>query len=219
MRSIILAHALGLGLGLLAQLLPSVQIRLHLMQPPCVDSGVSRQLGVEASPEHIALTNSHDVAHLLVRINVTPLSGDPSRGSGQGGQHLDMIRRSSFRYRVLRLPGGSDDGVFALSLLHLNPLLMRQDTFHDGGSNKDSWERRGVLAQEWQLQRPLETLSLTTKVVAVDSNVEATDELLASLLCLVGRLGEQDQTCASTPGRLAVDSVPIAPRSDLFEFS
>lgn len=186
MRSIILAHALDLVLGLLAQLLSSVHIGLDLTQPPCVDSGVSRQLGVEAGPEHIALTNSHDVAHLLIGINITTLSGAPSGGSGQGGQHLDMIRCSSFCYRALRLPGGSSDGVFTLRLLHLNSFLMRQDTFYNGGSNEDRWERRGVLAQEWQLQRPLETLGLTAKVVTVDSNVEATDELLATLLCLVG---------------------------------
>lgn len=55
------------------------------MQPPRVDSGVSRQLGVEAGPENIALANSHDVAHLLIGINITALSRAPSRGSGQGG--------------------------------------------------------------------------------------------------------------------------------------
>lgn len=207
-----LALVLALGLGLLAELLSSINISLHLMQPPCVDSGISRQLGVEAGAENIALANSHDVAHFLIGVDIAPLSGAPSRGSRQGGQHLDMIGRGSFRHRVLNLPRRCDNGIFAFRLSHLNALSMRQDTFHNGGSNKDGRKRKCVFAQEWQVERSLETLGLSAKVIAVDSNVKTSDKLLATLLSLVGRLGEQDQTCASAPSWLAVDSVQLRHR-------
>jgi hypothetical protein len=206
------ALARALGLGLLAELLSSIDISLHLIQPPCVDSGVSRQLGVEAGAENIALPDSHDIANLLIGVDISPLSGAPSRGSRQGGQHLDMIGRGSFRHRVLGLPGRCDNGIFAFSLSHLDALSMWQNTFHNGGSDKDGRERRCVFTQEWKLQRSLETLGLSAKVIAVDSNIKTSDEFLTTLLGLVGRLGEQDQTCASAPSWLAVDSVQLRHR-------
>lgn len=59
--------------------------------------------------------------------------------------------------------------------------------------------------QEWKIQVGLKALGLPPEVVAVNSNIQASNELLPALLGAIRRFREQDQPGASPPRRLPQD--------------
>lgn len=80
------------------------------------------------------------------------------------------------------------------------------DLFDDRRADEDAGEL-GIRAEEGEVKRLDEGLDLATKVVAVDSDAEAADELLAALLRGVGFVGQEDKTGAGTPDGLVLDPI------------
>ena len=172
----------------------SPSFRLHkLLQEPGVHSRVRRQLGVEARAQHVALAHRDNVARIVLDV-----------GLGDDRLRLGLVDA---------VGEGRDDG-------DARGLLSRrgEDLFDDGGADEDAIKGLGLgVGQEGQVEGRDEALDLAAKVVAVDADVEAADELLAALFGGVGLFGEEDEAGAGAPGGLLEDpetKVSISRRED-----
>lgn len=138
---------------------------------------------MEACAQDIALAHGDDVARIVLDVGL----GHDRLGLGL----VDAVGE------------GRDDG-------DARGLLRRvggQDLFDDGGADKDAVKGLGLgVGQEGQVEGRDEALNLAAKVVAVDADVEAANELLAALFGGVGLLGEEDEAGAGAPGRFLEDS-------------
>lgn len=86
--------------------------------------------------------------------------------------------------------------------------ILRENLLHHGRADEDAREggRVGLGGEKGQVERRLEALNLAAKVVAVDADVEAADELLAALFGGVGLVGEEDEAGAGSPDGLLLGS-------------
>lgn len=170
-----------------------------------MDAGVVSQLRVEACSKDVPLADRDNVPRLVIGVNGRALAGQSGSPSGQSCQNLHTICHGLTSDLVFRLARRRNDGFFTLSLGHLFALLVREDFLHDGGADEDGGEGGLISAQEGQVERGLETLCLSAEMVAIDTHVQPTDQILTTFLCAVGRLSEEDQTGAGTPSRPPVD--------------
>lgn len=139
---------------------------------------IGRKFRVEAGAEDVALPDGNDVARRALDIGLGDASLGLVNSVGEGGDDSHLA-----------LLGGV--GV--------------EDLFDDGGADKDALERS--VLEEGQVDRGDEALNLAAKVVAVDADVEAADELLAALFGGVCLFGEEDEAGAGAPDGLLLDSV------------
>lgn len=182
----------------------------HLLKPPSMDPRITRQLRMKARPKYIALSNRHNIAGLLIQLLLDILSYR-RRPTWQRRHHLH-ISQSSPR---IRSPRRRNDRLVALQLRVLRAGDAGQDTLYDGRTDENGAERlvlgrhniAGGVGQEGQVEIGVEALDLAPEMVPIDSDVEAANEFLAALLGAIRRLGEQNQSCAGPPRRLAGQSV------------
>lgn len=149
---------------------------LHkLLQEPGVHARIRGQLRMEARAQNVALAHRDNVTRVIFDIGL----GDDRLGFGlvdavgQGGDDCDAR-------------GGAGGG---------------QNLLDDGSADEDAVKGLGGgVGQEGQVERRDEALNLAAKVVAVDADVEAANELLAALFGGVGLFGEEDEAGTGAPG-------------------
>lgn len=154
------------------------------LEPPLVNAGIFRKLGMEARAQNIALSDGDDVSRAVLGLSLRYANLGLVDSSGQRGQHRHTI--------------------------------CSEHLFDNRRTNEDTGEL-GVGAEERQVERLDKGLDLAAKVVAVDTDAEASDELLAALLRGVGFVGQKDQAGAGTPYGLLLD--PTRKRSRLARVS
>lgn len=149
-----------------------------LLHKPDVHAGIWGEFRVEARTKHIALPYGNNITRRAVDIRLR----DASLGL------VDSVGK------------GSDYCNFAICVGRVGV----EDLFDNRCANKDALER--IAFQKWQIDGSNEALDLAAKVVAVDANVEATNEFLAALFGGVCLFGEDDEAGAGAPDGFLLDS-------------
>lgn len=161
---------------------------------------------MEARSETVSLSDCYYVAGFVPRFGV-----------GKGSQDFNFTIYYARCNTILRFARRGDYRVVSFSFLLLYSSNMSKCFLYDGRSNEDGVEWRGRrctdcgldFGKKGQVYVRGETLCLAAKVIAIDSDVETSDKLLATLLGSVGRFSEEDQSGASSPCWFPLDSTRL----------
>lgn len=165
----------------------------NLPQPPYVDPCIFRQLWMEARSKDIALFYSNDISSFVLQSHCSDSFSELSTSTRQIRHDLNRPK-DSLRHLTFRTLGWRNDHLLNRSFTRVLSSYYRQYFLDNWRSDEDSIERFDVscsvlCAEERQGQLSFEALRLSPEIIAIDSHVQATDELLTPFFRAIGGLG------------------------------